>query len=213
MTTHKRLPGLRLGAIALALLLLAAFAIGTQASALTIQSESETDAETGATPPAESGDRPQLPDGEMPQFDGQPPELPSGEMPQFDGQPPQLPSGEAPQFDGQRPQMPGGFPGGAQGEGGNGGLFIQQTPDAEDGSDAQGNLKQRAEGGFKSGRGFGIGQEAAGDSAAQESVAGGTQLTPAGWMLLGFCGALVLGGLGVGGAYLLRRRKAKTEIE
>ena len=198
MTTHKRLPGLRLGAIALALLLLAAFAIGTQASALTIQSESETDAETGATPPAESGDRPQLPDGEMPQFDGQPPELPSGEMPQFDG---------------QRPQMPGGFPGGAQGEGGNGGLFIQQTPDAEDGSDAQGNLKQRAEGGFKSGRGFGIGQEAASDSAAQESAAGGAQLTPAGWMLLGFCGALVLGGLGVGGAYLLRRRKAKTEIE
>ena len=56
------------------------------------------------------GERPELPDGEPPQFsDGERPELPDGELPQFsDGERPELPDGELPQFsDGERPQFNG----------------------------------------------------------------------------------------------------------
>lgn len=56
-----------------------------------------------------NGERPQLPDGEMPSFaDGERPQLPDGEIPSFaDGERPQPPDGEMPSFaDGERPQRP-----------------------------------------------------------------------------------------------------------
>ena len=160
MTTHKRLPGARILTVSLALMLLAAFAIGTQASALSNPAGGGQDAVTGASPLPE-GERPQLPDGQTP---------------------PQLP-------DVEQPQLRGGFPG----MGGS------------DAAQAFGG-RQRL-GGQPDIRGFAPGQDAAGS--LQQAGAGGKQLHPAVWALIGFGAALLLGGAGFGVAALTKRAKAK----
>ena len=81
-------------------------------------------------PPMMDGERPELPEGEMPAFgEGERPELPEGEMPAFgEGERPELPEGEMPAFgEGERPELPEGempafgegelpeLPGGGQG--------------------------------------------------------------------------------------------------
>ena len=61
-------------------------------------------------PPMMDGERPELPEGEMPAFgEGERPELPEGEMPAFgEGELPELPGGgQGPQMNGTAPQMDG----------------------------------------------------------------------------------------------------------
>ena len=99
-----------LGAAALTISLTACGA--TQSDADQTASAADPSSATVQTTPPEvtDGERPELPDGELPQFsDGERPELPDGELPQFsDGERPELPDGERPRFsDGERPQFNG----------------------------------------------------------------------------------------------------------
>ena len=137
MTTNRRLPGICILAVSLALLLFASFALGTQASALTI-ADSGSDAVTsvtpnaeGAVPPAFGGQLPpQMPDGAQPQTpDGSEqsfPMRPDGAQPRFfteDGS-------EAEPSLGGRPQM--------QGEPGARGFLTMEDASGPHGADAKG---------------------------------------------------------------------------
>ena len=56
--------------------------------------------------PEMNGERPELPNGEMPEMNGERPELPEGEMPGMNGERPELPEGEMPEMNGERPELP-----------------------------------------------------------------------------------------------------------
>ena len=167
MTARKHVSVLRAVIVSFALLLAVAFALSAQASAISTEA-SGSDAVTGATPQA-----PQIQDGQTP------PQMPNGEMPQFSGgqSMPQMPNGDMPQFsDGQLPQMPDGLPG-FDGENGEGGLFIQQDPAAEDEGSGDSSLKQRADAGTKSGKSFGQTKSGIGDSLRSSDPTGVSQIS------------------------------------